>query len=59
MKLSREAIGHMGSNCCSRGSMLVYIRKPVAKSGFPGERNRPGAPWLDPLMYWFQYFNFI
>ena len=49
--LPREAIGPNGSNCFSRGSIPVFLRKPIATCAFQGGWVwTPAPPLLDQSM---------
>ena len=50
MQLSREANGPEGPNCFLRGSVPVFLRKPIATFDFAGESGPPVPP-LDLPMY--------
>ena len=55
MNLSQEAIGHKGSNFYSKGSVAVFLRKPIATCAFQG-RSRPLPP-LDTSLLLNCYFK--
>ena len=52
--LTQEAIGPFGSNCFSRGSIPVFLRKPIATSDFSGVGGGGGSSpplpslWIRP-----------